>query len=91
MSSTKDASAPRVPARQAGSSDSSRAASKNGIWRKAAVCAMRWMVVLPMPRLGVLMIRMQLTSSDVLTASLRYAVTSLISARSKNLVPPTMR
>ena len=57
----------------------------------SAVSEMRSIVVLPMPRRGVLMIRMQLTSSAGLSMSLRYAVTSLISARSKNRVPPTMR
>ncbi|VWM24737.1 Uncharacterised protein [Collinsella intestinalis] len=48
------------------------------------------MEVEPMPRRGVLMTRLTLISSTGFTIILRYAMTSRISARSKNRVPPTI-
>jgi len=56
-----------------------------------ANCSMRSMVVLPIPRRGTLMTRFAAMSSEGFTTSVRYAMTSRISARSKNFVPPTMR
>ena len=44
----------------------------------------------PMPRRGVLITRLTLISSAGFTIILRYAMTSRISARSKNRVPPTI-
>ena len=48
------------------------------------------MEVDPMPRRGVLITRLTLISSAGFTIILRYAMTSRISARSKNRVPPTI-
>ena len=51
---------------------------------------MRSIVVVPMPRAGTLMMRRRSTSSCGLVSTRRYESRSLTSARSKNLVPPTI-
>ena len=66
------------------------AASKNEIPRSRAIAEMRSWVVAPIERAGLFTTRIAETSSLGLRTSLRYAMTSRISARSKNRVPPTI-
>ena len=74
-----------------GSTTASSAAVRNGMFISRPYWSMRSMVVLPMPRRGTLTTRLAAMSSAGFTTSVRYAMTSRISARSKKRVPPTMR
>lgn len=65
-------------------------AEKNEMPSSAASSRILAMEVVPMPRRGVLTTRSAATSSSGFTTSLRYAMTSRTSARSKKRVPPTI-
>ena len=81
----------RGPPPSQSSSAAARKAASKPIPRMRASKSTFSSVASPMPRFGRFTMRRSEISSAGFTTTLRYAVTSRISARSKKRVPPTMR